>query len=678
MKKNILFVLFLLCVLSLKAENDNKQLWQLTASDYNSTYIGAPMANGGIGIMPWKEPFSVRHVVLNHVFDNDNGVTGVTRVMKGINPFLLDVLLNGEKVTADIIKNWKQTIDMQEATHTTSFIVPKKADISYSICALRNMPYCGLINVKIKALAPLSLQAINHMEVPNDDYASSTTRFRTQFDGVIRMDVLQTTGSSLFNNQQVSASSAFIIEDKTLIPVYNEETKQSSIQKELKKGETFSFSLVGSICSTRDFIDPRNESEREAIHATQEGTARLMAAHNRLWDELWKGNIYIEGDDDAQRAVRFALFNLYSFCREGSRLSVSPMGLSSQGYNGHVFWDTEVWMYPPMLLLNRGIAESMINYRFDRLESAKKKAMTYGYKGAMFPWESDDAGQEATPTFALCGSFEHHITADIALACWNYYNLTHDKQWLITQGYPLMKAAANFWISRCEQNPDKSYSIRNVVGANEYAIGVDDNAFTNASVRRSLDATYKAAQLCGETPSSDWIKVKEHIRIHSFPDGVTREHENYNGEMIKQADVNLLGYPLGIITDPAILKKDLEYYSKKIDPKHGPAMSFAIFCVQYARLGDADKAYETFKRCYQPNLRPPFGVLAETAVSDNPYFATGAGGLLQAVINGFCGLHISEEGIKQVPSVLPKHWKKLTVTGVGVDNKTYIRENQYR
>lgn len=678
MKKNILLFLLLLYGLSVTAENNNKELWQLATSNYNSTYVGAPMANGGIGIMPWKEPFSVRHVILNHVFDHDDGVTGVTRVMKGINPFLLDVLINNKIITADNIKDWKQVINMQEATHTTSFIIPDEAEINYSICALRNMPYCGLINVEIKALAPLSLQAINQMEVPADDYSTATTRFRTQYDGEIRMDVLQTTGSSLFNKQQVSASSAFILKDKTILPTYDEAKQQSYIQKEIKEGETFTFSLVGSICSTRDFIDPRNESEREAIHAMQEGTERLMAAHNRLWNKLWKGNIYIEGDDDAQRAVRFALFNLYSFCREGSRLSISPMGLSSQGYNGHIFWDTEVWIYPSMLLLNKEIAESMINYRIDRLEGAKKKAMTYGYKGAMFPWESDDAGQEATPTFALCGSFKHHITADIALACWRYYNVTHDKQWLMTQGYPLMKATADFWVSRCEQNPDNSFSIRNVVGANEYAIGVNDNAFTNASVRQSLDATCKAASICGETPPSEWINVKDNIRILSFPDGVTREHEDYNGEMIKQADANLLGYPLETITDPNVLKKDLEYYSKKIDPKNGPAMSFAIFCVQYARLGDADKAYDTFKKCYQPNLRAPFGVLAETATSNNPYFATGAGGLLQAVINGFCGLRISEKGIEQVPSVLPKHWKKLTVTGVGIDNQTYTRENRHK
>ena len=396
--------------------------------------------------------------------------------------------------------------------------------------------------------------------------------------------------------------------------------------------------MAGVICSKRDFVDPYNEFERQITYAIHEGADRLMAFHCQLWNELWQGDIRIEGDDDAQRAVRFALFNLYSFGREGTGLSISPMGLSSQGYNGHIFWDTELWMYPPILLLNQGIAESMVNYRTNRLAAACKRAITHGYRGAMFPWESDDAGEESTPTFALTGPLEHHITADIAIACWNYYCVTHDLHWLRSHGYPLMKAVADFWVSRAERNEDGSYSIRSVVGADEYAIEVGKN-----------------------------------IRILSFANGVTREHATYNGEMIKQSDANLLAYPLGIITDPKIWEKDMEYYTDRIDPKDGPAMSYSVFCVQYVRMGDAKKAYEMFRRCYEPNLRAPFGVIAETATSNNPYFATGAGGLLQAVINGFCGLQITDEGIVQVPSVLPKHWKKVTVTGVGPEKKKFER-----
>lgn len=671
MRKLNLLILSLISYLTLQAATPEKELWQLRTSDIHAEYVGAPVANGGIGLLPWKEPFSIQHVILNHVFDTD-GPQGVSRVLKGINPLLLTMEVDGKRIDVGNISNWEQTIDMKEATHNSRFTADGKAEVSYSICALRNMPYAGLIRVEVKALAPCFLKVTNHMDVP-DEYVSPQSRFRTLYDGGTRMDVFQTSALSKHRKVEVAASSAFLFDKDAITPVYNEGSRQSSFTISLKQGETYSFALAGAICTKRDFVDPYNESERQVIYAIHEGIDRLMNAHRRLWDELWQGDVRIEGDDEAQRTVRFALFNLYSFARAGSALSISPMGLSSQGYNGHIFWDTELWMYPPMLLLNQGIAESMINYRTNRLAAACKRAGSYGYRGAMFPWESDDAGEESTPTFALTGPFEHHITADIAIACWEYYCITRDKHWLLSQGYPMMKAAAEFWVSRAEQNDDGSYSIRNVVGANEYASGVDDNAFTNGAAIRALEYACKAAKACGFSAPNEWKKVGQNIRILSFPDGVTRENATYNGEMIKQSDANLLAYPLGVITDPKRWKKDMEYYADRIDPNNGPAMSYSVFCVQYARMGDVDKAYEMFRRCFEPNLRAPFGVIAETATSNNPYFATGAGGLLQAVINGFCGLQVTEKGVVQVSSVLPKHWKKVTVTGVGPEKRTFER-----
>ena len=674
--RKILFLLLLLSGFQSPKAKENPNLWQLTTTDVQSLYVGTPMSNGGIGILPWREPFSVRHVILNHVFDADRE-RGVSRVLKGINPFLMTLKVDGNAISLDNISQWKQTINMKEASHISEFIADGKAEISYSLCALRNMPYAGLIRVTVKALQDINLDVDTHMDIP-EEYASGTREFHdTESDG-IKVYMLHSYASTHWRKQQVASSSAFLFEEgKEIIPTFNNSSKELCFDTCLKKNEEITFALVGSICSSRDFIDPCNEAEREIIYAHHEGIHSLLAAHTRLWNELWQGDILIEGDDEAQRAVRFALFNLYSSCREGNGLSISPMGLSSQDYNGHIFWDTEIWMFPPILLFNQGLAESMMNYRIDRLPAARQKAMSYGYRGAMYPWESDDAGEEATPTTALTGPFEHHITADIGIACWNYYCVTRDKEWLKNKGYPLLKAVADFWSSRATCNDDGTWSINNVVGANEYKHGATDNAFTNASAKLALQYATKAAATCNTKANKQWEIVANGLKIHRMSDGVTKEHATYNGEMIKQADVNLLGYPLRIITDEKQLKKDLEYYAGKIDPQHGPAMSFAIFCVQYARMGDVDKAYEMFLRSYQPNQRPPFGVLAETPTSNNPYFMTGAGGLLQAVINGFCGLQITDKGIVQLPAILPKHWKKVTIKGVGNDRRVYINQQNY-
>jgi trehalose/maltose hydrolase-like predicted phosphorylase len=199
---------------------------------------------------------------------------------------------------------------------------------------------------------------------------------------------------------------------------------------------------------------------------------------------------------------------------------------------------------------------------------------------------------------------------------------------------------------------------------------VADNAFTNAAARENLADAVAAARILGVAPNPDWQVVHDHIPILKFPDGVTREFATYNGEPIKQADVNLLAYPLHEITDPRAIRRDLDYYISRGD-RNGPAMWTSVLAILYERLGMPQKAYDLFKIGYQPNQRPPFGVITESAGSNNPYFATGAGGLLQTMLFGFGGLDITDGGLVQRPTRLPSAWKSLTLTGVGEHRKDY-------
>lgn len=157
--------------------------------------------------------------------------------------------------------------------------------------------------------------------------------------------------------------------------------------------------------------------------------------------------------------MRSALYHLYSFAREGTAYSLSPMGLSGLGYNGHVFWDAEVWMFPPLLALQPEIAKSMLEYRFQRLAAARQNALSHGFKGAMFPWESASEGQESTPVWALTGPFQQHVTGCVGWAFWQYYEVTQDRQWLRERGYPVLKEVADFWASRVERNGPGRYDI---------------------------------------------------------------------------------------------------------------------------------------------------------------------------------------------------------------------------
>jgi trehalose/maltose hydrolase-like predicted phosphorylase len=439
---------------------------------------------------------------------------------------------------------------------------------------------------------------------------------------------------------------------------------------DLKKGESYSFGLAGSICSTAHFADPVNAAERLSIFARLEGQERLIANHRRAWTALWESDIIIEGNLADQQAVRFALYNLYAFTRAGSRSSLSPMGLSSTGYNGHIFWDTELWMYPPLLLLQPEIAQTLLDYRYDRLEAARRNAQHYGFQGAMFPWESDDTGEECTPTWAITGPFEHHISACIGIAFWNYYLVTGDKAWLAEKGYPLLAQVAAFWLSRVERNEAEKYEIKHVVAADEYSGVVDNNAFTNGAASVGLTYATLAALALGLVPDPRWQRVADNLVILKFEDGVTQEYAGYDGRIIKQVDANLLTYPLRVITDEAAIRRDLDYYEPRLDVD-APAMSHSVLTIIAVRLGEGERAYQLFKRAHQPNQKPPFGVLSETPYSNNPYFATAAGGLLQAVLAGFGGLTLTSNGIEQQSPYLPQDWASLTITGVGPDRKTF-------
>ena len=673
--RNVILSLFFVATSAINAQNDG---WHITRTE-NNDYRGLAIANGRIGMLTSPEPFKIKHTVLNNVYDVDP-VLKVSQIVHGMDFGNLNVYIDGEQITSKNISNWSQTMAMKSAAFTTTFTFKNKAKISCTVYALRNLQYTGYIDIKIEASKDIDIKAVGRITTP-EAFQKPTHKYEVLKDVETTMPILQSVAMTPFGKHKVATSATFIWHainssrahqrPELTHEIVSDYENNLSFEKEIKKGEALEFAWTGAECTTKDFSDPKSESERMVIFNLLNSREVLLDGHQKLWDELWEGDIIIEGDLESQQDVRLALYHLYAFGRGDSDLSIAPMGLSLQTpYNGHIFWDTELWMFPPLLLLNQGIARSLVNYRSDRLEPAKQRALNYGYKGAMFPWESDDTGEEATPPFALTGPFEHHITADIGIAFWNYYRVSKNKKWLKEKGYPVMKEIADFWVSRVAKNEDGSYSINNVVGANEFAPNVNDNAFTNGAAITALEFTIKASKIIGETPNPIWEKVAKNIRILKMSDGTTKEHSTYNGEIIKQADVNLLSYPLNIVNDKASILKDLKYYEPKL-AKEGPAMGKSIFSVLYSRIGDADNAFRLFKESYVPNQQPPFGALSETATANHSYFATGAGGMLQTILFGFAGLDITNEGIVQKNPILPKQWKSLTITGVGPSKKSF-------
>jgi protein-glucosylgalactosylhydroxylysine glucosidase len=683
MKTNLLLMAVWLLAVVAHAQAPSPEVWQIQAKNFDpNQYFGVTVANGMIGLVSSPEPLKVKDVVLNGAFDT-YGRGRVANILKTFEFANLDLDVDGRRLGRREISNYAQTLDMRQAELTTTFDHADKASVKVTMIALRHLPHTALLDVSITAKRDLEFTAHSVMSAP--DMLREVKNYYHLIDRPHALiPLLTSVAQSPTGKHTVAASNSFIFEEhrgsepQLIHEEWDFNMHRLKFTKKLKAGETYSFAVVGSTTSTEHIADPHNEAERMTIFAALERKARLLARHREAWAKLWQSDIEIEGDPEAQRATRFALYHLYSFAREGTAYSLSPMGLSGLGYNGHVFWDTELWMFPPLLMLQPEMAKSLLEYRFERLEAAKLNARNRGYAGAMFPWESDDSGQEATPVWALTGPFQHHITGCVGFAFWKYYEVTKDKKWLAERGWPMLKEVADFWASRAEKGQDGKYHIINVVCADEWAENVDDNAFTNGMAKEVLGYAASAATALGLAPNPKWREVAEGLVILKFADGTTREHATYNGEVIKQTDVNLLSYPLKQVTDPATIRKDLEYYWKTLADNvpgrkgQSPAMAQAIFSILNTRLGDSEKGYTQFVESFKPNMVPPFGVLAETAGGTNPYFATGAGGMLQVLLNGFGGLDVGPAGITQLKTKLPSHWKSLTIKGVGLDKKTFV------
>jgi protein-glucosylgalactosylhydroxylysine glucosidase len=684
MRQKLAFVYWLgLLLAPLLRTHAQIDVWQLKATNINpNLYFGETVANGMIGIVSSPEPLRVKDVVLNGAFDT-YGRGRVANIMKVFEFANMNLVVDGVMVNRSNISNFVQTLDMKTATFTTTFDVGDKVSVKHSILALRHLPHTALIDVTIRAKKACEIQPQSVMQTP-DMLRDVQNRYHLIDRPHSLIPLMTSVAKSPTGKLTVAASNSFIFEEERGKEPYliHEEWDYGmhllKFNKKLIAGENYHFSVVGSVTSSKHVADAHNEAERLTIFAALERTPRLLKRHNEAWEKLWESDIVLDGDPAVQQSIHSAIYHLYAFCREGQAYSLSPMGLSGLGYNGHVFWDTELWMYPPLLLLQPNMAKSLLEYRYERLEAAKANAKSHGYLGAMYPWESDDEGQESTPVWALTGPFQHHISGDIAWAFYKYYQVTKDKTWLRERGWPVIKEVADFWASRAEKGTDGKYHIINVVCADEWAENVDDNAFTNGIAKEVLEYALEAADELKLKANPKWEEVAENLVILQMEDGTTREHATYQGEVIKQADVNLLSYPLKQVREPERIKKDLDYYGKVLADNvpgrkgQSPAMAHAIFCILNARLGDTQKAFSIFADSYKPNEVPPFGVLAETAGGNNPYFATGAGGFLQTLLNGFGGLDIGDDGIEQKKVTLPATWKSLTLKGIGPDKKTFV------
>lgn len=491
-------------------------------------------------------------------------------------------------------------------------------------------------------------------------------------------------------------------------------------KQEVTKGNTYTLEKMSVIATSRDleYTDKTLQEIRKMTNemikqVSENGYDAEFTKSSNCWRKFWDTqSITITGKNYDQLAVRFALYHLQIMTpKHDNRMGVAAKGLSGEGYKGHSFWDTEIFVLPHFTYTNPKIARSLLEYRVNTLPGAHKKAKDNGYEGAMFPWESAwYKDGEVTPiwggidiitgkeTKIWSGFIEQHITADIAYAVWQYYMVTGDQSFMDQFGYELLFDTAKFWVSRLEKDESTGqYGINNVIGPDEYKEHINNNTFTNYLVDFNFELALTYAKALKETNNALYVQLDEKLNIQNIIANIERKRprlilpkpnekgiipqddtyltkqdidlskyknqthvgsifKDYNLDQVneiqvsKQADVVLLCYLLENKFGFETKKINFDYYEART--LHDSSLSLSTHAIIGSDLGDVELAYGLFKQAMDIDLGP------NMKTSDHGIHAASLAGIWQYTINGAGGVRMLDGNLRISPH-LPKEWTRL-------------------
>jgi len=463
----------------------------------------------------------------------------------------------------------------------------------------------------------------------------------------------------------------------------NKESSSADIEIRLNavKGKKYIFyKLVSVVPQSKKETDLRTEVLNILRDSKKLGYEQLYKNHCESWHELWATDIVIEGDTELQKIIHSMIFYLLGSADRFTEFGIPPMGLSSSGYFGHIFWDSDIYMMPALLLMHPQIAQSLVAFRGKTLPAAINNSDKNNFDGAMYPWESDEIGNETTPFFAYQNALkENHIIGDVAFAQWQYFCATRDTNYLRTTGAEIIRATANFWVSRSSYNNAKNaYEIRDVISVSETGRLVTNETYTNAVAKINLDLAIKVSELFNMDINPKWKEIRDGLFIPFDKDNLfhpsfegAKQYGNVN--VFWSSIVNLLAYPLQVEMNDTVKMNDLKYAVSSLTRNGAGAMMGSNFLpIIAAELEDEDMMNFTIEKTLKGYLRPPFNVLSETHNNVSVNFLTGAGAFLQQVIYGYTGLRITDHGvIPKYKPLLPNGIKKLTLRNFTLNGEKY-------
>ncbi|WMY76454.1 glycoside hydrolase family 65 protein [Buttiauxella selenatireducens] len=463
----------------------------------------------------------------------------------------------------------------------------------------------------------------------------------------------------------------------------------------IAKGKTFQLEKTSWISCSRDEGYGAESVLENLINCVKSGYDNLLAESASVWRNYWQRSrveVISEHSQD-QHALDFALYHLFAMTPAHSeRCSIAAKGLTGEGYKGHIFWDTEVFLLPFHLMTQPEIARQLLSYRWHNLAGAQAKAQKNGYQGALFPWESAWSGEEETPEFAAINIrtglrqkvasalAEHHLVADIAWAVDAYYQATLDETFMRERGVTLLLETARFWISRAVEVNGR-LELHDVIGPDEYTEHVNNNAYTNYLAYHNVKLALKYGCFDAELknlaedfltrlwlPASDDNQlIEQDDTFFSKPTIDLAKYKTQQGtqailldysraevnemQILKQADVVMLTYMLPWLFTQQQLAANLDYYEPRTI--HDSSLSKAIHGVIAARSGRLAQAYQFWQQACLIDLGD------DPHSCDDGIHAAATGAIWLGAVQGFAGLTV-ERGELHLNPHLPQAWRSIS------------------
>ncbi|MFH5070371.1 glycoside hydrolase family 65 protein [Enterobacter cloacae complex sp. 2024EL-00215] len=645
----------------------------------------------------------------------------------------IEIYVDGHRFHLDTgtVKNYSRRLNVKngELTRQITWVSPEGKELELTF-----RRFISQANLHLLAF-DIQIKAVNcdaHIDIRTGIDAQQSNSGAQHFhEGEKRIydkryiELLQQTTESKVDFVLMTAHRTFVNDvERTLEPKMEIDRRKVFVAYgyDCKAGETLRLEKVAVVHTSRDkLFDVKNYDRAElrsyALADVQKNADRrfddLLQESALVWYSRWeKMDIAIEGADFDQLAIRFALYQLNIFTpMHDSRFGIGAKGLSGEGYKGHSFWDTEVFMLPFFIYTMPDVARNLLEYRYKTLGGARKKARDNGYQGAQFPWESALTGEEVTPVWGAVdiitgkatkiwsGFIEQHITCDITYALWQYYQVTGDQQFMDDMGYEIMFDTATFWSSRLEWLADRNmWGICNVIGPDEYKEHVDNNAFTNYMVVENIRlairyyddlATSNPALLAALTeklslgeahalwlervdniylpqprkedniiPQDDTYLSKKLIDLSKYKQQgfVGGLFHDYNLEQVnqmqvsKQADIMVLFLQLENKFSLETKLANWNYYEPKT--LHDSSLSLSTHSVLASDVGNPELAYDLFSRAATIDIGQ------QMKSSDHGIHAASIGGMWQCVVYGFGGLRMLGGELRLNPN-LPERWNSL-------------------